>query len=243
MWGAGPIGLSALIVATWLGAEVAVIDLNAYRLSMAKSLGASLILNPASENVPAALMDWTQGHGVDVAFECVGSEQAAQQALPLIRRRGKLAYIGDGNNVAVSLLFGASMLGMDFAIAAPPGYELPTDPWELGEQIALESGSHLMATNDPQEAVVGADVVYTDVWASMGQEDEAEERARIFAPYKVNELLVVEAKPDVIVMHCLPAHRGQEITDDVCDGPHSVLWGQAENRMHAQKAILAELMA
>jgi propanol-preferring alcohol dehydrogenase len=94
VWGAGPIGLSALIVASWLGAEVAVVDLNAYRLSMAKSLGASLTLNPASEDVPAALMDWTAGHGVDVAFECVGSEQAAQQALPLISRRGKLAYIG-----------------------------------------------------------------------------------------------------------------------------------------------------
>jgi ornithine carbamoyltransferase len=155
----------------------------------------------------------------------------------------KLAYIGDGNNVAVSLLFGASMLGMDFAIAAPPEYELTTEAWKSGEQIALESGSHLMATNDPHEAAVEADVVYTDVWASMGQEDEAQERARIFAPYQVNEPLVAEAKPDVIVMHCLPAHRGQEITDGVCDGPHSVLWGQAENRMHAQKAILAELMA
>jgi ornithine carbamoyltransferase len=155
----------------------------------------------------------------------------------------KLAYVGDGNNVATSLLFGAGMMGMDFAIAAPPGYELPRDVWELGEQLALESGSRLLATADPHEVVAGADVVYTDVWASMGQEDEAEERARAFASYQVNEPLVAEAKPDVIVMHCLPAHRGQEITDGVCDGPHSVLWDQAENRMHAQKAILVELMA
>jgi ornithine carbamoyltransferase len=174
--------------------------------------------------------------------------QCLADFLTIIENKGwdlvgrKLAYVGDGNNVAVSLLFGASMLGMDFAIAAPPGYELTSDAWELGEQIALESGSHLMATNEPQEAVVEADVVYTDVWASMGQEDEAEARARIFAPYQVNEPLVARAKPDVIVMHCLPAHRGQEITDGVCDGPHSVLWGQAENRMHAQKAVLAQLM-
>ena len=175
--------------------------------------------------------------------------QGLADFLTIIENKGwdlagrKLAYIGDGNNVAVSLLFGAGMLGMDFAIAAPAGYELTNDVWELGEQIALESGSHLMATNDPQEAVAEADVVYTDVWASMGQEDEAAERARIFAPYQVNEPLIAGAKPDVIVMHCLPAHRGQEITDGVCDGPHSVLWGQAENRMHAQKAVLAELMA
>jgi ornithine carbamoyltransferase len=158
-------------------------------------------------------------------------------------RGRKLAYVGDGNNVATSLLFGAGMMGMDFAVAAPPGYELPRDVWELGEQLALESGSRLLATADPHEAVAGADVVYTDVWTSMGQEDEAEKRVRAFASYQVNEPLVAEAKPDVIVMHCLPAHRGQEITDGVCDGPRSVLWDQAENRMHAQKAILVELMA
>ena len=150
----------------------------------------------------------------------------------------KLAYIGDGNNVAASLVFGAGMLGMDFAIAGPPGYELPADTWALGQKLAAESGSNLLATHDPHEAVAGADVVYTDVWASMGQEEEAKERARVFAPYQVDEALVAEAKPDAIAMHCLPAHRGEEITDGVCDGPHSVLWDQAENRMHAQKAVL-----
>jgi ornithine carbamoyltransferase len=155
----------------------------------------------------------------------------------------KLAYVGDGNNVAVSLIFGAAMLGMDFAIAGPPGYELPADVWALGQKLAAASGSTLLATHDPHEAVAGADVVYTDVWASMGQEEEAAERARIFAPYQVNEELMAEAKPDAIAMHCLPAHRGQEITDGVCDGPHSALWDQAENRMHAQKAVLVELMA
>jgi len=174
--------------------------------------------------------------------------QGLADFLTIIEHKGrdlggrKLAFVGDGNNVATSLLFGATLLGMDFAIAGPASYELPADVWALGQQFAAASGSHLLATHDPHEAVAGADVVYTDVWASMGQEAEFEERARIFMPYQVNEVLVAAAKPDVIVMHCLPAHRGQEITDGVCDGPHSVLWDQAENRMHAQKAILVKLM-
>jgi ornithine carbamoyltransferase len=155
----------------------------------------------------------------------------------------KLVFAGDGNNVATSLLFGATLLGMDFTITGPRGYELPPGVWALGKQLAAASGSQLLATYDPHEAVAGADVIYTDAWASMGQESEAEERVRIFAPYQVNKTLVAEAKPDVIAMHCLPAHRGQEITDAICDGPHSVLWDQAENRMHAQKAILVQLLA
>ena len=175
--------------------------------------------------------------------------QGLADFLTIIERKGwdlggrKLAFVGDGNNVAVSLLFGATLLGMDFAITGPQGYELPSDVWKVGQQFAAASGSQLQASHDPHEIVTGADVIYTDVWASMGQEDEAAERARTFKPYQVNQELVTEAKSDVIVMHCLPAHRGQEITDEVCDGPHSVLWDQAENRMHAQKAILVELMA
>jgi ornithine carbamoyltransferase len=155
----------------------------------------------------------------------------------------KLVFIGDGNNVATSLVFGATLLGMDFAITGPRGYELPPGVWALGKQFAAASGSKLSATYDPHEAVAGADVIYTDVWASMGQEEESEERGRIFMPYQVNAALMAEAKSDAIAMHCLPAHRGQEITDGVCDGPHSALWDQAENRMHAQKAILAQLLA
>ncbi|MDY7080732.1 MAG: ornithine carbamoyltransferase [Chloroflexota bacterium] len=155
----------------------------------------------------------------------------------------KLAFVGDGNNVATSLLFGATLLGMDLVITGPPGYELHPGVWALGRQLAAASGSHLLATHDPHQAVAGADVIYTDVWTSMGQELEGEERAHVFTPYQINKALVAEAKPDVIVMHCLPAHRGQEITDAVCDGPHSVLWDQAENRMHAQKAILTQLLA
>lgn len=175
--------------------------------------------------------------------------QGLADFLTIIERKGwdlqgrKLVFVGDGNNVATSLLFGAGLLGMDFTITGPPGYELPPDVWALGQQFAAASGSCLLTTHDPHEAVAGADVIYTDVWASMGQEAEAEERARIFMPYQVNETLVAEARPDVTVMHCLPAHRGQEITDAVCDGPHSALWDQAENRMHAQKAILVELLA
>jgi len=174
--------------------------------------------------------------------------QGLADLLTIIENKGqdlkgrKLTFIGDGNNVATSLLFGASLLGMDFAIAGPPGYEMPGDVWALGQKFAQASGSQLLATNDPWEAVAGADAIYTDVWASMGQEEEAQERARIFQPFQVNEKLIAHAQPDAIAMHCLPAHRGQEITDGVCDGPHSVLWDQAENRMHAQKAILVELL-
>ncbi len=175
--------------------------------------------------------------------------QGLADFLTIIEHKGedlkgrKLVFVGDGNNVATSLLFGATLLGMDFAITGPRGYELPPGVWALGKQFAAASGSQLLATYDLHKAVAGADVVYTDAWASMGQESHVEERSRIFAPYQVNETLVAEAKPDVIAMHCLPAHRGQEITDAICDGPHSVLWDQAENRMHAQKAILLQLLA
>ena len=175
--------------------------------------------------------------------------QSLADFLTIIEHKGwdlqgrKLTFVGDGNNVATSLLFGATLLGMGFTIAGPPGYELPPDVWALGQQFAAASGSHLLATNDPHAAVAGADVIYTDVWASMGQEAETEERSHIFTPYQINEALVAEAHPDAIAMHCLPAHRGHEITDEVCDGPHSVLWDQAENRMHAQKAILTRLLA
>lgn len=174
--------------------------------------------------------------------------QALSDFLTIVENKGwdlegmRLTFVGDGNNVSTSLLFGATLMGMDFAIATPAGYELPDDVWSRGQRMASATGSQLLATHEPQTAAAGADVVYTDVWASMGEEEEAAERARIFQPYQVNQALLERAQPDVIAMHCLPAHRGQEITDAVCDGPHSVLWDQAENRMHAQKAILVELM-
>ena len=175
--------------------------------------------------------------------------QGMADFLTIIERLGwdlcgrKLAFIGDGNNVAVSLVFGAARLGMDFAIAAPKSHWLPPSVWAVGQAFARDSGAKLLQTSDPREAVAGADVIYTDSWTSMGQEAEAQERARLFQPYQVNAALVALANQDVIAMHCLPAHRGQEITDEICDGPHSALWDQAENRMHAQKAILARLMA
>jgi ornithine carbamoyltransferase len=155
----------------------------------------------------------------------------------------KLVYLGDGNNVARSLLFGAAKLGVDFVLAGPEGYHLSDEDMALARQFAEQSGSKLEQTIDVHAAVAKADVLYTDAWFSMGQEEEARKRAQIFPPYQINEALVSEAKQDVIVMHCLPAHRGQEITDGVADGPHSALFDQAENRMHAQKAVLVELMA
>ena len=173
--------------------------------------------------------------------------QALSDLFTIWEKRGtlsglKLAYVGDGNNVATSLLFAATKVGMDVALASPPGYELSEEVVEKGREFAVQSGSRVELTHDPFEAVRGADVIYTDVWVSMGQEAETEERLRVFPPYQVNARLVEAAKPDVMVMHCLPAHRGQEITDEVMDGPHSIVFDQAENRLHAQKAILALLM-
>jgi ornithine carbamoyltransferase len=151
----------------------------------------------------------------------------------------KLAFLGDGNNVAHSLIYACSRLGMDFSIACPPGYEpLP----EIIAEAQAETESAIFVTHDIAEALEGADAVYTDTWASMGQEDEAAERRKAFAPYQLNRNALGLAKPDALVMHCLPAHRGEEITDEVMDGPQSVVYDQAENRLHTQKAIMTLLM-
>ena len=154
----------------------------------------------------------------------------------------KLAYVGDGNNVSHSLLFGAALTGMHIAVATPPEYEPSSEAVRRAREIAAETGSEITLTHDPYVAVADADIIYTDVWASMGQEAERERRLQVFPPYQVNAQLVARARPDVMVMHCLPAHRGEEITDEVIDGPHSIVFDQAENRLHAQKAILVELM-
>ena len=153
----------------------------------------------------------------------------------------KIAYVGDGNNVARSLLFAAMKVGMHFAIATPPEYTLSKDDYVLGEQFST-AGASIEIYEDPAKAVADADVVYTDVWTSMGQEEETAVRLKVFPPYQLNQKLINLAKPDSLVMHCLPAHRGEEITDEVADGPNSVLFTQAANRMHAQKAILATLL-
>ncbi len=154
----------------------------------------------------------------------------------------KVAFVGDGNNVAVSLMHVCALLRANFAIASPVGYEIKPIAIELGKRLAGQSGSRIELLNDPHQAVRGAQVIYTDTWTSMGQEEETRIREQVFPPYQVNAALVGEADRDVIVMHCLPAHRGQEITDEVADGPHSALFPQAHNRLHAQKAILARLL-
>lgn len=154
-----------------------------------------------------------------------------------------LAYLGDGNNVAHSLMFAGAKVGMDVRIASPPGYEPSTQVAERSSLIGAETGGRTTVTNVVAEAVSGADVLYTDVWASMGQESESEKRAETLEHYRLDSDAVSLAKEDVIVMHCLPAHRGEEIEAEVLDGPHSVVWDQAANRLHSQKALLAWLLS
>ncbi len=152
----------------------------------------------------------------------------------------KLAYVGDGNNVCNSLLLGGALSGMQVTVGCPAGYE--PDARILANAREVARGTPVEVLRDPREAVRGADVLYTDVWVSMGMEAEREQREAIFRPYQVNRSLVEATSKDSIVMHCLPAHRGLEITDDVLDGPRSVVWDQAENRLHAQKSLLVDLM-
>ena len=154
----------------------------------------------------------------------------------------KMAYVGDGNNVTRSLLFGAMKLGMKMHIASPTGYMLDEDDLELADSFRTGQAAFELF-EDPLAAVADVDVIYTDVWTSMGQEEETAVRLQVFPPYQINQRLVSRANSDCIVMHCLPAHRGEEITDEVADGSNSVLFPQAENRMHAQKAILVRLLA
>jgi len=153
-----------------------------------------------------------------------------------------LAYLGDGNNVAHSLLLGGAKAGMRVRVGTPPGYEPIPQVVHRAERIARGTGGSVEVGNDAARAVAGADVLYTDVWASMGQEEEHAERVLVFTTYRIDQDAVDEAAADAIVMHCLPAHRGEEITDEVIDGPRSVVWDQAENRLHTQKALLLWLL-
>lgn len=171
--------------------------------------------------------------------------QALSDLLTIREKKGrlkglKIAYVGDGNNVANSLIEAAAKMGMAISLACPTGYEPNPRVVEGARGEAERTGGAITITDDPQEAVTDADVVYTDVWISMGQEREQARRLKVLAPYQVNERLMKGAEPDAIVMHCLPAHRGQEITAGVLDGPQSVVLDQAENRLHMQKAILVE---
>ena len=153
----------------------------------------------------------------------------------------RITFVGDGNNVAVSLMHAAAKLGAHFTWVGPQGYEPPADAVAQARAFAEASGSTITLLHDPAEAVADADVIYTDTWVSMGQEEEAQKRMRVFPPYQVNAALLAKARPTAIVMHCLPAHRGYEITDEVMDGPQSVVFQQAHNRLHAQKGILVEV--
>ena len=170
--------------------------------------------------------------------------QVLADVLTLQERKGRIeglrvAFVGDGNNVVHSWLLAAEKLPFRFMLACPEGFEPRKEIFDT----VLSRGGDVAVTHDPAAAVSGADAIYTDVWASMGQEAEAGPRQRAFAPYQVNEALVARAREDAVVMHCLPAHRGQEITDDVIEGPRSVVFDQAENRLHAQKALLVWCLA
>ncbi len=170
--------------------------------------------------------------------------QALGDYLTLREHKGKLAglalaWVGDGNNVTHSLLYGAARLGVEMRVATPPGYE--PDPAVV--RAAQQAGGRVQLTHDPAEAVSGANAVYTDVWTSMGQEAEAEARRQLFRPYQVNGELMRRAKPQALFLHCLPAHRGEEVTDEVMESPNSVVFDQAENRLHIQKAILLALLS
>lgn len=174
--------------------------------------------------------------------------QTLADLLTIHEKKGKLkglkvTWVGDGDNVCNSLMLGCSLMGANFSAANPRGYEPPIKSLERARRNAEKSGSKVKITNDPNEAVTSADVVYTDVFVSMGKEKEREKRMRDFKGFQVNPKLLARAKKDVIFMHCLPAHRGEEVTDDVIDGPRSVVWDQAENRMHTEKALLVFLLA
>jgi ornithine carbamoyltransferase len=173
--------------------------------------------------------------------------QALADYLTLLERFGDvknicLAYVGDGNNVAHSLLLTCACLGSSIRIATPPGYAPNQEIVAAAREIAQETGAEIHLLTDPNEAVAGVDAIYTDAWTSMGQERQENERSRIFPPYQVNSALMAKAPPHAVFMHCLPAHRGLEVTDAVIDSPQSLVFEQAENRLHAQKAILYLLL-
>jgi ornithine carbamoyltransferase len=174
--------------------------------------------------------------------------QALADYLTMLQVKGRLdglrlAYVGDANNVANSLIFGAALLGVRMTVAAPPGYEPQPAVLAWAGRHAVRPGTACRVVASPEDAVSEADVVYTDTWISMGQEDEAEERRRAFAGYQVTETLLDRAAPDAIFMHCLPAHRGQEVAAEVIDSPRSVVFTQAENRLHSEKALLCALLS
>jgi ornithine carbamoyltransferase len=173
--------------------------------------------------------------------------QALADLLTIYEKKGKLegitmAFVGDGFNQAHSLMLAAALTGMNFRIASPPGYRVQENVLNASREYAAETGSEIFCTEDPRQAVADADIVYTDVWTSMGQEDEAKQRRKVFADYQVNDGLLSLAKYDALLMHPLPAHHGEEVAENILYSPQSVVFDQAENRMHAQKALLADIL-
>ena len=193
------------------------------------------------------LAKWSSVPVINALSDLYHPCQALADVLTLKERFGrlrgrKLAFVGDGNNVAHSLMLTATRLGVHVAVATPKGYEPSREVVAKATTLAAEAGVRLLVTQDPEKAVKGADAIYTDVWTSMGRESEAGERRQNFEPYQVSEGLLARAKPSAVFMHCLPAKRGEEVTDAVIESPQSVVFDQAENRLHAQKALLLMLV-
>ena len=207
----------------------------------------AIVARTFSQETIEELARWSSVPVINALSDMYHPCQVLADVLTLKERFGdlagvKLAFCGDGNNVAHSLMLTCARLGMDFALAAPHGYEPNPEIVAQADGLAAVSGSRLQLTDDPAEAVNGAHAVYTDVWASMGQEKEAAKRRKAFAGYQVNDALFAQARPDAIFMHCLPAHREEEVTDSVIEHSRSVVFDQAENRLHAQKALLLMMM-
>ena len=202
-----------------------------------------IVARTFSQNTIDELAEWSSAPVINALSDLFHPCQALADIFTLREQFGelrglKLAFVGDGNNVAHSLMLSAARLGMDFAIATPEGYAPNPEIVSQAEGLAALSGSRLEITNDPAEAVAGAHAVYTDVWTSMGHEQEQAQRRECFAPYQVNENLMSMARPEAVFMHCLPAKRGEEVTDEVMESGQSIVFEQAENRLHAQKALL-----
>lgn len=189
----------------------------------------------ASIPVINALTDWSHPCQAMADYQTVLEHKGRLEGL-------KIAFVGDGNNMAHSLMMGAAKFGMNFAIASPEGYWPDAEMTRQSKEVASATGGSVLVTTDAKEAIADADIVYTDVWASMGMEEEQKIREKAFANFQVNEELVNYAKKDYLFLHCLPAHRGEEVTAGVIDGPNSIIFDEAENRLHAQKAIMAAIM-
>jgi ornithine carbamoyltransferase len=206
-----------------------------------------IVARTFSQNTIEELAEWSSAPVINALSDMYHPCQALADVFTMREQFGelrglKLAFVGDGNNVAHSLMLTAPRLGMDFAIATPASYSPNPEIVSQAEGLAALAGTRLEVTNKAAEALAGAHAVYTDVWASMGREQEADERRKRFAAYQVNESLMALARPDAVFMHCLPAKRGEEVTDEVMESVRSIVFEQAENRLHTQKALLLQVL-